>query len=435
MSTRAIEVENLSKLYLLGDDASQHRVSEMFMPWRRLPNPNEFWALKDISFNIEQGESVGIIGRNGAGKSTLLKILSRITAPTTGRVQVRGRVGTLLEVGTGFHPELSGRDNIFLSGTILGLRYAEVKKHLDEIIDFSGVEKFIDTPVKRYSSGMQVKLAFAVALYLEPEVLIVDEVLAVGDLAFQRKSLNRLNEVTGRDGRTVLFVSHSLESVRRSCQRVIVLENGQLKFDGTSEEGVEFYRDSVPFEPESVKEVNMKNRLSRTTGAARFTRVDFLDSKNEVRRSFRTGETAVVRVGYEVLEPIEDLMLNLRLFLERDDAKSDELMVGSIYEVLSRKPLAAGEQGLVEFVLPDLKLRSVVLDPLLHLGAIDDKTSYDIIDTNVNLPQFVVRNTNFEQRHGIVTLAHEFRRLDPGEMQDEANRRLSSEKTESARNI
>src|SRR5712671_3973579 len=292
MTTRAIEVENLGKLYRLGADGSQHRIADLFMPWRRVPDPNEFWALKNISFNIEEGESVGIIGRNGAGKSTLSKILSRITAPTTGRVQVRGRVGTLLEVGTGFHPELSGRDNIFLSGTILGLRYAEVKRHLDEIIDFSGVEKFIDTPVKRYSSGMQVKLAFAVALYLEPEILIVDEVLAVGDLAFQRKSLNRLNEVTGRNGRTVLFVSHSLESVKKSCQRVIVLEDGELKFDGNSEEGVDFYRDSVPFEPGSIKESNLKDRLNRTIGEVRFTRFEAFDRTGKITWKFKTGETA-----------------------------------------------------------------------------------------------------------------------------------------------
>jgi lipopolysaccharide transport system ATP-binding protein len=410
----AIEVEDLGKRYRLGDDAKQHRITDMFMPWRRLPDNNEFWALKDISFNIEAGESVGIIGRNGAGKSTLLKILSRITAPTTGRVQVRGRVGTLLEVGTGFHPELSGRDNIFLSGTILGLRHAEVKKHLDEIIDFSGVEKFIDTPVKRYSSGMQVKLAFAVALYLEPEILIVDEVLAVGDLAFQRKSLRRLNEVTGRDGRTVLFVSHSLDSVKTSCERVIVLEDGRVTFDGPSYVGVDFYRDSVPFEPESVKEVNMKNRLSRTTGAVRFTRVDAVDSSERIRWAFKTGETARIRIEYEVVEPVENLMVLFRMFIPRDDLSGDteEMIIANIPEILSRSPLRAGHRGSAELILPDLKLRSISLSLYLHLGNIEDKVAYDVADANVNLPTFIVKGGTGQAGMGVFSLEHEFRKLD-----------------------
>ena len=414
MTTHAIEVENLGKRYQLGDDAKQHRIADMFMPWRRLPDNNEFWALKDVSFKIEDGEAVGIIGRNGAGKSTLLKILSRVTAPTSGRVQVRGRVGTLLEVGTGFHPELSGRDNIFLSGTILGLRHAQVKKHLDEIIDFSGVEKFIDTPVKRYSSGMQVKLAFAVALYLEPEILIVDEVLAVGDLAFQRKSLRRLNEVTGREGRTVLFVSHSLEAVKKSCRRVIVLDDGRIKFDGSSEDGVDFYRDSVPFEPESVKEINIKNRLSRTTGAVRFTRVDAVDSSDQIRWSFKTGETARIRIEYEVVQPVENLMLLFRMFIPRDDLSgdADELIVANIPVVVSHGPLQAGHRGSAELILPNLKLKSVSLSLYLYLGNITDKVAYDVIDANVNLPPFVVKGGSGQAGKGVFSLDYEFRQLD-----------------------
>ena len=394
MASSAINVDSLGKMYRLGDDAKQHRITDMFMPWRRVGETNEFWALKDISFNIEEGESVGIIGRNGAGKSTLLKILARITAPTTGRVKVRGRVGTLLEVGTGFHPELSGRDNIFLSGTILGLRYAEVKKHLDEIIDFAGVEKFIDTPVKRYSSGMQVKLAFAVALYLEPEILIVDEVLSVGDLAFQRKSLNRLNEVTGHDGRTVLFVSHSLEAVKRSCQRVIVLEDGRVTFDGPSYAGVDFYRDTIPFEPETVKQVNIKNRLSRATGAVLFTRVDVLDASDQPRWSFKSGETARIRFEYEVMEPVQNLRFEFRMLLPRDELSGDvdEVIVANISEVISHRPLRRGYLGSAELVLPNLKLKSAYLAPVLYLGNIADDIGYDVLDENVNLPSFAVKS-------------------------------------------
>jgi lipopolysaccharide transport system ATP-binding protein len=412
MTKNAVEVENLSKLYRLGDDAKQHRISEMFMPWKKFSdNTNELWALKDISFKIEDGESVGIIGRNGAGKSTLLKILSRITAPTTGRVQVRGRVGTLLEVGTGFHPELSGRDNIFLSGTILGLRYAQIKKHLDEIIDFAGVEKFIDTPVKRYSSGMQVKLAFAVALYLEPEILIVDEVLAVGDLAFQRKSLKRLNEVTGREGRTVLFVSHSLESVKKSCQRVIVLEDGRMKFDGDSVDGIDVYRDSIPFEPESIKQSNLKDRLKRTSGEVRFGKIEAFNDAGQSTWAFSTGETARLQISYEVQKAIESLYVLFRILTPTSDLDvDDQHAITNLWMRVSDDALKAGTNGILELVLPELKLRSGQFP--LYIVAADkaDRINYDVIDTNVNLPNLRIKtsaNHKFE-RMGYMALDHHY---------------------------
>jgi lipopolysaccharide transport system ATP-binding protein len=224
--SNVIKIENLSKNYLIGHqkqeryialrDVMMHkmrgigqRLRHPLMPNREEIDVEEFWALKDINLEIQQGDRIGIIGRNGAGKSTLLKVLSRITEPTTGRIQINGRVASLLEVGTGFHPELTGRENIYLNGAILGMSRAEIKKKFDEIVDFSGVEKFLDTPVKRYSSGMYVRLAFAVAAHLEPEILIVDEVLAVGDAQFQKKCLGKMGEV-GKEGRTVLFVSHNM---------------------------------------------------------------------------------------------------------------------------------------------------------------------------------------------------------------------------------
>ncbi|MBK0378216.1 ABC transporter ATP-binding protein [Mucilaginibacter segetis] len=203
---------------------------------------NVVWSLKDINFEIEQGEAVGIIGKNGAGKSTLLKILSRITAPTTGVINLRGRVASLLEVGTGFHPELTGRENIFLNGAILGMRKAEIKRKLDEIVDFSGVERYIETPVKRYSSGMYVRLAFAVAAHLESEILIVDEVLAVGDAEFQRKCLGKIGDVTKNEGRTVLFVSHNMAAIKSLCKRALVLDNGRLVYQGNQLNAVNFYQ-------------------------------------------------------------------------------------------------------------------------------------------------------------------------------------------------
>ena len=204
----------------------------------------EFWALKDVNFELAPGERVGIIGRNGAGKSTLLKVLSRITEPTTGRVVICGRVASLLEVGTGFHPELTGRENIYLNGAILGMTKVEIERKFDDIVAFSEIEKFLDTPVKRYSSGMYVRLAFAVAAHLEPEILVVDEVLAVGDAAFQKKCLGRMSEVSS-EGRTILFVSHNMSAVRQLCDRGIVIDGGNKVFDGEIGEAISFYQDSI----------------------------------------------------------------------------------------------------------------------------------------------------------------------------------------------
>jgi lipopolysaccharide transport system ATP-binding protein len=251
----AIKVENLSKAYQLGQigTGTISRDLERFWttkirgkedPFLKIGQTNDrtvkgesdiVWSLKDINFEIEQGDAVGIIGRNGAGKSTLLKLLSRVTAPTTGNIKVKGRIASLLEVGTGFHPELTGRENIYLNGAILGMRKKEITRKFDEIVDFSGVERYIDTPVKRYSSGMYVRLAFAVAAHLESEILIVDEVLAVGDAEFQKKCLGKMGEVSTGEGRTVLFVSHNMASVKSLCTKAVLLENGMVKSVGIVE--------------------------------------------------------------------------------------------------------------------------------------------------------------------------------------------------------
>ena len=252
----AIKVENLSKLYRLGtrgkSDYSTLQESlrgAITAPWRRLRQgwtgggeeaASKLWALKDIGFEIKPGELVGIIGSNGAGKSTLLKVLSQITEPTHGRVELRGRVGSLLEVGTGFHTELTGRENIFLNGAILGMARREITRKFDEIVAFSGVERFLDTPVKRYSSGMYVRLAFAVAAHLEPEILLVDEVLAVGDVEFQKKCLGKMKDV-GQQGRTVLFVSHSIATLQSLCQRGIFMQQGKVVVDDTIERSINAY--------------------------------------------------------------------------------------------------------------------------------------------------------------------------------------------------
>ncbi len=244
-----IEVKHLSKQYSIGRDATYKTLSGSLTSALRNPlkalkdssRPNEtFWALKDVKFEIKRGEVVGIIGRNGAGKSTLLKLLSRITHPTEGEIVMRGRVGSLLEVGTGFHPELTGRENIYFNGAILGMKKREIDDKFDEIVKFSGVEKFLDTPVKRYSSGMQVRLAFSVAAHLEPEILLVDEVLAVGDAAFQKKCLGKMSEVA-EGGRTVLFVSHNMTAIRTLCSRAIMLKQGMIAADETATEVVSKY--------------------------------------------------------------------------------------------------------------------------------------------------------------------------------------------------
>ena len=257
MGSIAVRVENLGKQYRIGRrkpsygtlrDSIADVVSAPFRRWRDGPgskagSEDTIWALQGVSFEVQQGEVVGIIGRNGAGKSTLLKILSRITEPTTGMLEIRGRLGSLLEVGTGFHAELTGRENIYLNGSILGMRRTEIKARFDEIVAFAEIDRFIDTPVKHYSSGMYLRLAFSVAAHLEPEILVVDEVLAVGDAAFQRKCLNKMEDV-GRQGRTVFFVSHSMPAITRLCARAILLHDGTLARDGTAHEVAGAYLNS-----------------------------------------------------------------------------------------------------------------------------------------------------------------------------------------------
>jgi len=274
---KVIQVENLSKLYRLGQvgtgsifhDVNRwwHTVRGKEDPYMRVGEVNDrtqtgksdyVWALKDINFEVEQGEVLGIIGRNGAGKSTLLKILSRTTAPTTGSIKVKGRIASLLEVGTGFHPELSGRDNIFMNGTILGMTRAEIKSKFDEIVEFAGVERYLDTPVKRYSSGMYVRLAFAVAAHLESEILIVDEVLAVGDMEFQKKCLGKMKDVSEKQGRTVLFVSHNMQSIASLANSVLLMEKGSSVIYSSSNIGIDAFVSS-----RSLPTIRFKNDFSK----------------------------------------------------------------------------------------------------------------------------------------------------------------------------
>ena len=280
MSLPAIEVRNVSKVYQLGTISATSLKDELGRYWDQLRGraearkKSEFSALRDVSFEVEPGQVIGIIGRNGAGKSTLLKILSRITQQTTGEITLRGRVGSLLEVGTGFHPDLTGRENVFLNGAILGMTKAEIRSKFDAIVEFAEIEKFIDTPVKRYSSGMYVRLAFAVAAHLEPEILILDEVLAVGDQQFQRKCLGKMQEISSGDGRTILFVSHHMASIRRLCQKCVVLNQGVSSPLLDIEEAISLYTSNLT-ESEYCLDVADRPRAWGSEGrACRMTRVE-----------------------------------------------------------------------------------------------------------------------------------------------------------------
>jgi len=412
MTEYAIEADALGKRYLLGEDASRTRVRQAMqalLPRWRSAELQDLWALRNASFAVESGEAVGIIGRNGAGKSTLLKLLSRITVPTEGRARVRGRVGTLLEVGTGFHPELTGRDNIYLSGTILGMTYREVATKFDEIVAFSEIEKFIDTPVKRYSSGMYVRLAFAVAAFLDPEILIVDEVLAVGDASFQRKSLGRLNDAARREGRTVLFVSHNLQAIRTFCRRVLVLDHGSLVFDGPVDEGIERYMRAVPGLIDLHKS-GLKDRLNRTSGVVRFTAITALDQTGRATWRFQSGDTVRLRFSYEVLEPVRDLGFLLML-----RAAMDGQQITTIREPLSERPQAVGQTGTFELVLPNIPLRPCEVSIYAALGYVDCRAFYDVIDANVDLPLLVIGSDTIDTyaRQGLVSLEYRVQPVQP----------------------
>jgi lipopolysaccharide transport system ATP-binding protein len=370
-----IRVESLSKRYLIGHETAHsqtyHSLRETIV--RHAMNfgrkaldvarghvviqgdvVEEFWALQDVSFEVRRGEVMGIVGRNGAGKSTLLKVLSRITEPTKGRVTIHGRVASLLEVGTGFHPELTGRENIYLNGAILGMRRAEIRAKFDEIVDFAEIETFLDTPVKRYSSGMYVRLAFAVAAHLEPEILIVDEVLAVGDVVFQEKCLGKMQEVSRSAGRTVLFVSHNMGAIQSLCRRGMVLEQGRNAFTGNVEEAVRFY-----FARTNLKSAtqDFDNRLRTGTGEARVLSVRLEDDAGVPRTNYSMGESLNIAVRVDFLYEVHNPTFGVNIVTDAG------LMVAACYS--SHYGLRVGStKGMVEY---RMRIESVTLYPRTYL--------------------------------------------------------------------
>jgi lipopolysaccharide transport system ATP-binding protein len=357
----AIRIDKLGKCYRLGQTQS-HTLRDLINgvasritrrgghPTRRQAGQpvdgNSFWALRDVSFEIPHGEVMGIIGRNGAGKSTLLKILSQIVTPTTGSVEMRGRVASLLEVGTGFHPELTGRENVYLNGTILGMTRAEVRKNFDEIVAFSGVEQFIDTPVKRYSSGMAVRLGFAVAAHLEAEILIVDEVLAVGDVEFQRKCINKMHAVSD-SGKTVLFVSHNMASIRALTRRAVVLSRGSLVFSGSTADAVDRYlQENHPTNQDSVAVLDRPRPFDDLSRDLEF---ESLDVDAGPGNSIDEGTNLVISVGIRCRKSAASFQFGLTIF------RNDESPVGSTFSK-THSPLSAGEASTYKLRLPTSEL-------------------------------------------------------------------------------
>ncbi|MBS1114002.1 MAG: ABC-type polysaccharide/polyol phosphate transport system, ATPase component, partial [Nitrospirae bacterium] len=398
-----IRVENLYKEYRLGTISHGTLYKDLQSWWARMrgkEDPNSiisasqsfhfhhpastdsenphFLALKDVSFEVKRGEVLGIIGRNGAGKSTLLKILSEVTSPTKGTVKIKGRVASLLEVGTGFHPELTGRENIYLNGAILGMTKKEIYLKFDEIVDFAELDKFIDTPVKRYSSGMYVRLAFAVAAHLEPEILIVDEVLAVGDLAFQKKCLGKMEEVA-QGGRTVLFVSHNMQAIRNLCPRSLLLDKGEIIHDAETDAVMHNYN-------LMLRDINVDNNTSisdpvhrRGSGAVRFTALSVQDINGNERFQFKMDDTIRFKLKYKIYKDLEDLFVSVAL---RSGITNE--IVTSVRHLISSEAVKAGTQGSVMIQFPDICIRPGEYPLYFWLG---DKMGrpFDVVD-NITAP-------------------------------------------------
>lgn len=392
MSDTVIRVENLGKKYTLSHQEDGGRrykalrdvvtdsaksVGQRFLGrgGKKNSNREDFWALKDVSFEVKQGDRVGIIGRNGAGKSTLLKILSRITEPTSGEVRIKGRVASLLEVGTGFHPELTGRENVFLNGAILGMNKTEIRKKFDEIVAFAEVEKFLDTPVKRYSSGMYVRLAFAVAAHLEPEILVVDEVLAVGDAAFQKKCLGKMEEVS-KGGRTILFVSHNMATMQNLCSRAILLKSGEVISTGSPESTIQAYLNEGFYSTDWDNLLTIHQRKGK--GDVRFSKLSFTNSIGNRTDSPKSGDQLVIRLCFASLaeeKQSKNCRIGLaitnisggRIVLSTEMVCKDEVIIrhnDSIDFLIEKLPLSEGNYSLTLFIESNGIIQDWITDSL-----------------------------------------------------------------------
>lgn len=402
MSEIAILVEGLSKQYHIGKRESYKTLRESLnaaalKPFRAVrslvnrnghgePEEDNIWALKDVSFEVEPGEVIGVIGHNGAGKSTLLKVLTRITEPTHGHAEIHGRVSSLLEVGTGFHPELTGRENIYLNGAILGMTRTEIVRKFDEMVEFSGVSKFIDTPVKRYSSGMYLRLAFAVAAHLEPEILLVDEVLAVGDAAFQKKCLDKMDDVA-RQGRTVVFVSHNLQAIMRLCTRAFLLDGGELVKSGAPSEVVSDYVESSS----ATKLTGLEKEIAQ--GPIRLKQITITQDGHDAQEFLDNGKPFEVRIKYDLLSPARDVLLGF------DVLTSDGTVIFRTYDMLAvgmgeRQP--GSYESVCEFPGKFFKMRSYHMHFLVGIHRMVGWLSKDKISMRLNFDGLKDWDVTFE---------------------------------------
>lgn len=427
MSNIAISVENLSKQYRLGQVGTGAIGDDLSRWWAKLRgkddpflkvgdtndrttkgNSDFVWSLKDINFEIQQGDAVGIIGRNGAGKSTLLKLLSKVTQPTTGIIKTKGRIASLLEVGTGFHPELSGRENIFLNGAILGMSKSEIKRKFDEIVDFSGVERYIDTPVKRYSSGMYVRLAFAVAAHLESEILIVDEVLAVGDAEFQKKCLGKMGEVSSGEGRTVLFVSHNMAAVKALCNKSILLNKGLVEYSGNTNAVITEYFNKAPV-ISSGNDLLNDYQSRRGNGEVRFTEVMINDGGYKQDPQ----EDIVIKMKCKILKPIEELYLSILL---KNSDSTDSVTNTGLINLDVRNEVVNNELSF-NVKIPANTLRTGLFPLYIWLGKkaqlAEDNYPYDLLDSvyylNISSDKSMIElGYNSEHPNGCFNLNYNF---------------------------
>ncbi len=378
-----LQIENISKRFRISHELQPYlslreQVGQLFSG-KKSKRTEEFWALKDISFNVNAGESVGIIGKNGAGKSTLLKILSKITPPTSGKIISRGRIASLLEVGTGFHPELSGRENIFLNGSILGMKRIEIQDKFDEIVEFSSVAKFLDTPLKHYSSGMQLRLAFAVAAFLEPEILIIDEVLAVGDTEFQKKCMGKMDEVS-KSGRTILFVSHNMAAIQNLCLKCIFLRSGSLVRAGTTDQIVSQY-----LQPSTANHsIELANRKDRSgNGAIRFVSVTLKDEAGNQVDLLQSGKSGSLNLNFNITSSSE--LNNFHVSVGVDDQNGHRITIFSNEVTNQQFNQVKGESGTVEIALSKIPFRAG-----LYTFTIYSKVNNEVTDWIQNAGSFHV---------------------------------------------
>ena len=394
----AIEFENISKQYRLGlvsTGTLSHDLNRFWQtkilrredPYLKVGETNDraskgnsdyVWALKDINFKVEQGDVVGIIGRNGAGKSTLLKLLSRVTAPTTGIIRAKGRIASLLEVGTGFHPEMTGRENIYMNGAIMGMTRAEISRKLDEIVDFSGCERYLDTPVKRYSSGMTVRLGFAIAAHLEPEILVVDEVLAVGDAEFQKKAIGKMQDVSKGEGRTVLFVSHNMGAVKNLCKTGILMDQGTIRNTGNVDEIVNEYLTAN----QTLSTSDLSSFKERSgNGIIKIKKLEYKNSSGETTNTFKVGDELYIKINFEAeksLDGISESFIDIGINNEKNER------VAWLSSKIFKKQLDYSK-GELKIKIPQMMLNQGCYDVNLHCA-----TNFGLSDWMKNIGHFEV---------------------------------------------